>query len=110
MYKQCKNCYAIYDVSEDKCPTCGAVYGTIKEKNTNVKQNVKQKDDPPLIAYIVIGGIVVFFIAIFILGASGSDTSDEQGQLERAACRSRSNTYQKCSWNVWENRCTCKLR
>ena len=57
-------------------------------------------------------GIVGFVLLVVGACTANKEKSPEEirQEQERADCRSRSNTYQKCSWNVWENRCTCKLR
>ena len=57
-------------------------------------------------------GIAFVITLIFVANepSHSSSTISIEEQTKRAYCRSRTNDYQKCSWSIIENRCTCKLR
>lgn len=75
-------------------------------------------DNPEKINKILASvGAILFLIGLIITIASGafsSSSSDEDyGNWSEEAskeCFNRSNTYQKCSWSVIEDRCVCKFR
>ena len=64
----------------------------------------------------LIGSLIIFVITMIISMIFSSIPSDYKKQqdrkdeLKRTECRTRTNTYQKCSWSVIEDRCVCKLR
>lgn len=66
----------------------------------------------------LIGSIITFVIAIIIsmifssisIPSDYKKQQDRKDELKRTECRTRTNTYQKCSWSVIEDRCVCKLR
>lgn len=60
-------------------------------------------------AFLGIAGVIALIFVANEPSHSSSTTSTVE-QAERAYCRGRTNDYQKCSWSVFENRCTCKLR
>lgn len=103
--KKCDKCGKIYPGNCRICPFCDG-----KGKDGTDKF---QLDDT---AAKVIAVIVLFTVglALFFLAKNlGSDTKKDTGNWSEeasAACRKKSNTYYKCSWNVIEDRCTCKQR
>lgn len=55
--------------------------------------------------------IVVLFLCVYACTYDSTDSTEyTKEELKSMECRNRSNTYYKCSWNVWEDRCTCKQR
>lgn len=57
-------------------------------------------------------GIILLFFMIFIgISEEGEETTEEKiDRLNRESCSSQSNTFYKCSWSFWEDRCVCKQR
>lgn len=52
---------------------------------------------------------VVFLTNNYDSPSSDSSSSDENTAM-RTYCSSLTNTYQKCSYSIWEDRCVCKDR
>lgn len=81
-------------------------------RNTNQKFQL----DPDSTVVKVIAVIILFTVgfALFLIANNGSGSSKKDtgnwSEEASAACRNKSNTYYKCSWNVIEDRCTCKQR
>lgn len=69
-----------------------------------------------------VAGVLIVICLTFIITISNAGvfddinekpepTADEIAEdIVRMECRNRTNDYQKCSWSIIENRCTCKLR
>jgi hypothetical protein len=78
----------------------------LDEKKEN---NEKKVDNGGFVVFMV---IVLVIFGIYAVVQNNSEPSDED--LENAQkwneCEERSNTYFKCGWNHWEDRCTCKAR
>jgi len=57
-------------------------------------------------------GIVILAIIIVLLFGGNSSSSDDEDTTPKkyTACENRSDTYHKCSWSAWEDRCVCKQR
>ena len=76
------------------------------------KKNQTNVDTGSNIAAAVIMGVIVLIIFGLVSCYSDGNYTDEE--LEEAgkwrACSERSNTYYKCSWSHWEDRCVCKQR
>ncbi len=102
MKKKCKKCDTVYAMNDVACPSCGKKrYDVIDESTSSTEARV-------------IGVIVVIVFMIFGLAScsSSDDKNDEDLKLEakRSACSARTNTYYKCDWSLWEDRCVCKQR
>lgn len=80
---------------KNKCPNCG--------KNKMLVNFIIY-----FIGLVIIGGIIIFFVQACSDAANSGPTEEEARKWQN--CSNRSNTYQKCSWNHWEDRCVCKLR
>lgn len=64
-----------------------------------------------------IGAVCIIIILIGLVSScfdddtsSPSSSNSNWSEEKSIECRNRSDTYYKCSWNVWEDRCTCKQR
>lgn len=104
MKKRCKKCYAIYDVNDKACPSCGKKgYSVINENKSDTSAG-----------WAAAGIMIVIALIIFGLVSCSSDGNYTDEELEEAGkwreCSERSNTYYKCSWSHWEDRCVCKQR
>lgn len=65
------------------------------------------------IAKIVVPILAVAGLVFAFIDGSKESPSSNTGNWTKekgAECRSRSNTYYKCSWSSWEDRCVCKQR
>lgn len=53
-----------------------------------------------------------FIIVVGFCSANSNSDSSSDSDLDYKidSCSSRTNTYQKCHWSAWENRCVCKFR
>lgn len=104
MKKRCKKCYAIYDVNDKACPSCG-------KKGYSVINETKSDTSAGLAAA---GIMIVIALIIFGLVSCSSDGNYTDEELEEAGrwreCSERTNTYYKCSWSHSEDRCVCKQR
>lgn len=81
-------------------------------RNTNQKFQL----DPDSTVVKVIAVIILFTVgfALFLIASNGSGSSKKDtgnwSEEASAACRNKTNTYYKCSWNFIEDRCVCKQR
>lgn len=89
----------------------GVVIFLCKDGMIDVKKNPKKA----MIAFgvVLVGGLCSLG-ACGILGVFDSSTAEQREKEENRqkiqACNQLTNTYQKCSWSAWENRCVCKQR
>ena len=59
----------------------------------------------------ILGGVLLIYIVFsMVFGCSDSSATDSSTDYKIESCSSRTNTYQKCHWSAWENRCVCKFR
>lgn len=78
------------------------------EKETNKKNPAKEA----LNIFIGVMAMLLLFSSCSSSNDSSSSTNKESAEMEikRASCESRTNTYYKCSYSIWEDRCVCKAR
>ena len=87
-----------------KCPFGGEVYERDLKKCPNCGKN-------PTIIGVIILIIIILSISIFVITIfSDSSSSNTTTPKKYTACENRSDTYHKCKWSGWENRCVCKQR
>lgn len=60
----------------------------------------------------IIGMVIIVFIMGITLTGCTAYESDEDRELNRKKeqCSAMSDTYNKCSYSLWEARCVCKRR
>lgn len=56
--------------------------------------------------------VVLLFVTIITLTGCTDDNSEEADELnkKKEQCSAITDTYNKCSYSVWEARCVCKRR
>ncbi len=100
MNKKCKNCANIYEYNEEKCPKCGKKQYELVSKNRGWGSTI--------FVFIVLIAMIIELISC--TAGDGSSKNNAEDYVKYDSCREKSNTYFKCSYSVWEDRCVCKMR
>ena len=91
----CPKCHQWIDKKLNTCPIC----------------------DTNLIFINILAIIIIVSFVLFIIVGIITSQPTEIGKREKEerrqkieSCHTYTNTYQRCSWSAWENRCVCKQR
>lgn len=108
----CNNCDKDIYVIDNKCPYCGLKFEDAIVNKTE-KLDFQNSKLGKIIRTIGISITVISIILIIILEVTSpsndkSTTSTTPKKYE--VCEAKTNTYYKCHWSSWEDRCICKQR